>query len=528
LCLVLVVFLGSYVRFKDLGQADFHEDELDLYYSALSLERGDPPLLPSGNEYERAFDYSRIVQLALPLSGRPETAARLPAALFGVLSLLAVAGFAWVVGGPWAAVAAALMLAIYPDAVIESRRVRFYSYQLALLSLALWTGWYAIRPLGTGSPLLARTTVRRWVAAGTTFLLFALATRVQVTSISVAAGWFSFALAAAVVDLRDRGRLAWKFSVPLQLLAASGVGGVALLVVSPGFVADLWASSRQVPSWAGGVPGDVRTYYWYLAENYRVVVSLGVVIAIAALVRFRMLALYALAWFAVPFLLHSFVFAWKGPRFILGAVPGLFLLTALVVPMAGSLLKKGSESLGQQILGKDKAPRWFAPTLVAISALSVIATTPAFNTARKIPPWYTQQGWSSARAIFDSLEFTPPLVVGTGRPFETVHYFPRADFTVDRIFLEAGTEKTIEIAGAPVPILHDWYAGLPILPTPQEFLARFPDAQSIVFLVPVESLANGGLDPELVTLLETDAEELCEGRCLDLRMYLWHPGEGVP
>jgi hypothetical protein len=160
---------------------------------------------------------------------------------------------------------------------------------------------------------------------------------------------------------------------------------------------------------------------------------------------------------------------------------------------------------------------------VALAVLFALVTTPAFNTSRKIPPWYTQLGWSAARVIFDSLEVSQPLVIGTGRPFETYHYFPQADFTISKIFLEAGTERTIEIAGTPVPTLHDWYAGLPILPTPRQFLARFPEARSVLVLVTAQGLEDGELDSDLVTLLTTDAEELCQGRCLDLRMYLWSP-----
>ena len=74
--LVVVILGGGYVRFADLGRREFISDELLHYYPAQAIERGEEPVLPSGLEYRRGIDYTRLVRIALRFDWPAETAVR--------------------------------------------------------------------------------------------------------------------------------------------------------------------------------------------------------------------------------------------------------------------------------------------------------------------------------------------------------------------------------------------------------------------------------------------------------------------
>src|SRR5690606_25465807 len=207
------------------------------------------PRLPSGAIYTRGIDVSRLVGLSVKLFGPSEFAVRLPTAVFGVLNLLIFAGVLWALGGPWVAVWGTVLLAIYPQAVSQSRILRFYTYQLNFGLIALLAGWYTVRGFGSKTLPEPREVRRQWLWAGVTVLALLFASRVQVVTLSVAVAWAAFVAFAAVCDAYVRGWREWRRSVPMQLVFA-GVPAIALVFTTrPTLLPKLLATSQMVPFW---------------------------------------------------------------------------------------------------------------------------------------------------------------------------------------------------------------------------------------------------------------------------------------
>lgn len=524
--LALTLGLATYLRLVALGKYELWTDELYAYFAARSLQHGLGPLLPSGEAYVRGIDMTRLIALANEHVQPVELATRLPSALFGILNVAIFAAVAWRMAGAWVAVAAALLLAIYPEAVFQSRYTRFYTYQLNFGLIALLAGWRIVRHAGAGEPpdRAGLRASRVWAAVAVLVLL--LAARVQVTTLSAVTGLTLALAVAGAADLRARGRAAWRDSVPLQLVAAGVAALIVVAAAAPHLLRDLVALSQFTPLWfdrvAFGGPA-ARAYYWSLSEAYPALVSLTPLVFLYVAARDRRLSGYLLVWFAVPFLLHSFVFPWKQPRFILLAVPALLLagaiaLVALLRAVHGATLRALA---ARGPLGRRG--RAAAAAAVAASALVALVTTPAFNHARRLAsgPMRPTMGedYRAAARLIEAIPGADSIPLGSVSPLRSMLYWGRVDFTVRYNHLErraadrGGRAMRMHEEGVP-----DFYSGVPVLASPEAIRARFA-SRGRVLIVPEPVQAEDV--PPLRDTLEAHARELCRGRCGGLQLYLW-------
>ena len=537
LVLLVVLVAGSWARLHDLGGPELSNDELDLYTVAGSMAAGHGPLLPSGREYARGGDISRLIVLARRVARDHETASRLPSALFGVLDLCLIAAIAWRTIGAWGAVWATLLLAIYPEAVQQSRNTRFYTYQLAFGLAALYTGWRAaaactppadgVGDRGDGSGRRSRAVARGWGWVLVTLLALLLAMRIQVTTASVAAGWGTALAVLALLDLRRGGRAAWRASVPLQVTVVGLLGVVFVAALSPDTLVGYARLSQHLPPWARMDPSPPLTYYYALVEALPIVVSLTPIIFLTAIWRQPRFGIYLLCWFAVPLLLHSFVFPFRAQRFILLAVPALFLATAIAAVAAADSLRRVTQAALATRVGAERAAA-AAALLVFVVALGATITTPAFSLARKADRESQRlhpTRWRSVQQVLAGIPGSDTIPLGVTEAMQALHYIGRADFIVT-----LGTREQALTIGFPLrdssrapldTLVRDAYTGAPILETVPRIRARWPRAPAILLAVdPVRGMAR--LSPSLSAALR-DAEDLCAGRCDGMRLYLWRP-----
>ncbi|HSE84070.1 MAG TPA: glycosyltransferase family 39 protein [Thermodesulfobacteriota bacterium] len=88
--LLILAFVGFYIRTIELGRANLsYVEPLHMYAAKSILETG-KPILPSGLDYSRSQLYTNLVALSFRLFGLNEFAARLPSAIFGTLSIVLV------------------------------------------------------------------------------------------------------------------------------------------------------------------------------------------------------------------------------------------------------------------------------------------------------------------------------------------------------------------------------------------------------------------------------------------------------
>lgn len=521
--LALVLIGGCYVRLAGIGEDPFIQDELTQYFAAGSLDLTGRPLLPSGEVYTRGMDVTHLVRLSVKQWGPSKEAIRLPSALLGVLNLLVFGAVLWYLGGGWVAFWGTLLLAIYPEAIAQSRQLRFYTYQLNFGILAMLTGWLAIRRAGSASLPRPRQTLADWGWLLLTVGAFILATRVQITSLAVAAGWLAAVAVAALIDGRAHGRAAWRHSAPLQFFAGVSVAMVLGLAVRPGLVVALARKSQEVPYWARLGGTEPLAYYYGLVEAYPLLVSLAPLLFVVFLLRNRPLGVYLALWFAVPVMLHSFVLPWKSERFILLAMPALFTAAAFGITWAVGALFRYLHSAAAVGYVESSRRNLLAGAGVALICISAVVTTPAFNQARKFPTTIDRgPDWSAAVELIHADPRLSGVPFGSSANLDPLYYLGRLDFTVAQSFLES-PERTDRGIGSfswmPVGSA-DYYSGRPILTTPASIQSTFTGRPAVLVSID-ERYLERDLHPELTATLGLRAEEICRGRCGTLRLYYW-------
>ena len=215
--LCAITALGAALRLWGLGEWSFWVDEGHTWRDATMPLTGPTGFLESDRTlYGLPFLGLRLL-LGLGLIGYDEASVRLPFALLGVATIPAMAVCGRRLVGPWAAVAAAGVLAIHPWHIFWSQNARGYVVALLLLTLAVhrahvWSSSRTLRDLLTAALLLlAAVGCHPTVGMTTVGLLAYFALRRTFTG-----------------DARPRARL----------VAALGVAA-ALLVVMPVAVREL-------------------------------------------------------------------------------------------------------------------------------------------------------------------------------------------------------------------------------------------------------------------------------------------------
>jgi len=524
--LALVLLAGSWVRLDRLGAREFWTDELNHVFAARALNQGEGPLLPSGEAYRRGIVYTRLVAATEGRTDDPEHDARFPAAILGVVGLVLIAGIAWRLGGPWTAVWATALLAIYPEAIEQSRNVRFYTYQMALGMIGLFAGWYATRPRRVDEPSGSSLDLAtRWggtlIAAASLFLAY----QTQPTTLAVIAALGVWYAGVALHSTVQQGAHAVRTSVPVQTIA---LGALVLLVsFAVGVAGPLLAKWSAQASWRASWVTDgtqSRTYYFYLINS-----TLGWSMAflpVAAMVTFRRaprLTLYLLTWFCVPLLLHTFLLEWKGARYFLLPVPAVILLVSLArAELFGALREHIEETLTPALRGMARGAAMVA---VAAAGTWAVVTLPAFSEFRAIVNAKdAKSDWLTARVILDTLPAADSLPWGSTDPLMSLHFWPRIDVGIQPPLADYGIEPSSShpaprFAPAIPPHLNDYYTGYPLIFSPDSLRAAYGAYGGIILGVNTDY--DSFVHPELREVLKRDAEDLCPAKCTRFKLYLW-------
>lgn len=520
--LACVLAASIWVRLVHLGSADLWTDEYFHHFAAQSLARGEGPLLPSGETYGRGLLITRLVAAAQQHVADPELAARLPSALLGVGNVLIFAAIAWRTGGPWAAVVAALLLGTYPGALREARNTRFYTEQLNLGLVALWFCWLGMRgPPRAASESPPRSVAAHWIPLLAAAAIFAVAARVQPSSYTVAAGAGVALTICAGLDWRALGTSALRYSARVQFLLVALVLGAFVLLLRPEFPLALWQTAVHVPPWAAGTYSPLG-YYWALRAAFPLLVALSPVIyAVVALQRPR-LALLLFCWFAVPLMLHSFVFRFQNERYILLAVPGLLLAAAVaIVSVAGAATRAMERALNAHGMRAQPARRLSLATLT-LTALALVATSPSLTYARRVALGSTpdtHSDWRAAGAALRAIPGSDTIPWGSRDALASIFHWGRVDFSIYAGALERQRDGRTE----------DFYSGVPVLTTPNGIREYYATRGKSAVIIVVDSAYAIDVRGDLMPKLRRSAQDICSGTCGPMHVFLWRfADEGEP
>lgn len=143
ICVVLA--LATWLRWRYIQDVGLHVDEFSSLWAIRRVLDTGLPLLPSGVYYTRGLFHTYLTAATVELFGFSPVIARLPSLVFGlssVLLLIAVGRNGWHLG---VGVLAGVGLALLPEAIEASGRVRFYAPMLFWALLATWSLYDAVR-----------------------------------------------------------------------------------------------------------------------------------------------------------------------------------------------------------------------------------------------------------------------------------------------------------------------------------------------------------------------------------------------
>lgn len=223
--LLAICGLGVWTRLRDLGVESFWYDECITFFRA-RLEI--PRLISDSIGRNHIPTYFIGMHYLLPL-GDDEWWLRLPSAIVGMLKVPMLAAMGWVLGGPRAGLAAALLLVLAPQQLHYDQEARMYALQnfafcFALLG-QLWLlshphaavqGFSRKQPEPSGSPAgaqaphelrFARVAWALWVA-GTAFGLW-----LHNTSALFLTASSSATLVLLILDKTVRKRMFWHWVI---------------------------------------------------------------------------------------------------------------------------------------------------------------------------------------------------------------------------------------------------------------------------------------------------------------------------
>jgi hypothetical protein len=133
----VVLCVGTFIRFWNLGAPGLHGDEETMAMAAMHIVHDGRPILPSGMFYPRGLSELYLMAASVQIFGESEWAFRLPSALAGVamIYLCFVAGRRFL--RPEWNLALAATVAVLPDLIDYSQTARMYIFMLVCIPGAL-------------------------------------------------------------------------------------------------------------------------------------------------------------------------------------------------------------------------------------------------------------------------------------------------------------------------------------------------------------------------------------------------------
>jgi 4-amino-4-deoxy-L-arabinose transferase-like glycosyltransferase len=452
--LLLIGFLavGSWLRLRNLGVTSFWVDEVNTFYCAKSWNETGKIIMPSGMVNERASLYTVVTALGFRLFGMDETATRLPAAIFGVCSILFSYWLAKKIFDRNIALLAAFFVAFSHFEVGWSRTARMYTF---LQALTLFLVYAFIRGFETKPVVIsdAKTDLSRlkrflrqhsisvfWLIVF--FVILAVTFYgVHFLSIFLLPGIFFYLVSMAFVQFIIRRKWLNKYSVTAL---AGLVAGSAVVVLLPGVRSMIQYYLSYTPPWAlGESSSQTRTILLdFLMSEQRFPIGALFVIGTLMLVS-RKQRLGWLVWclFMSVLALLTLVFSHRVPTYLFFVYPFFLMIAAF------GFVRLLEVETG--FFEKDpKTNKRLIKSLFIAAALSVFVLSPWIRITLHIPFFgdgktnmaVTPEEWREASKTVLQFRKSSDLVI-TSLPQVAMVYGLTSDYCLNKAALEQSKEE---------------------------------------------------------------------------------------
>ncbi len=339
--------------------------EFDELYHYLAAEgwRDTGALSILDGSYTRVSGYTLAVARFLDLTGQDSLAVARIVSLVPGLALPVVL-FWWMrcrVGGLAAGIASGLVV-LWPQGILESQLVRFYSLHV----LVFFVGAVAVYAAASGQGR-ARLV---WAVVATVSLI--VAARVQVTTVVACGGIALWLSCRGIAVAQPSPRSAWMLGAAAVIVVA-GAGG---LLWSTGLIEKAWAIYRFAPGNAVGTHNFAAFYHNGLRNTYETFWPLFPVAVLLALRVNAALTWFCVAIFGTVFVVQSFG-TLKADRYISAAMPFFFAVWGVAGVQLASLARTALRHLSLGGAG-SKPLSLFSGTSVLAACLGFMLLSNGF------------------------------------------------------------------------------------------------------------------------------------------------------
>ena len=488
--LFVILVLAAGLRAYRLGAASFWVDEVNTFYSSQSMAEHGDSRLPSGRSDDRAPLQVMLTAQVFKLLPANEVSTRLPAVVFGLLSIWMAYVLAAKVFHQRVGLLAAFMMAFSHFEIGWSRTARMYTLLQFLTLLFVYWVMLAIEArqgekveailwLKGESPWQRmRHFIRRW-GLSPLWLFPSLAVfvaaywGVQPVIMLVPVGILVYLIFMGLVcRITLSGRDAW-FNKYL-LLTVLGLGSVAaLLAVSPELRQAVPLYMRYTPPWAvAGSASDRMMLFDFLISPYRFpLAALFFLGSLQVFSRYHRRGILLFMVFAVPLALLSFLFAHRTQTYLFNVYPFFLILAAY----GGINLVEVESRVSLGMLrrlepGDAPAVRWLMrrlPWLVGVVFAFIFVLSPWLRVSLHIPfnpdgvtnGAVTPSEWRGGMALVKAEYRTGDLLISS-LPATSLYYGIPSDYGLNQsLYIQAQDKRSVNAQGQWV----DVYGGAPCI-----------------------------------------------------------------
>ena len=529
--------MGGWLRFMNLDRASMWVDEVNSAFAARSVIEKGIDALPSGQIYGRARLFTHLVAVSYRIAGDSVTGARLPAAVFGMLSIGMAALLAARLYGKHVAWITLFLMTFSHFEIGWSRVSRMYTLLQFLVVLALYLFVIGFEKSGKSeedvvikSRFGILTSLRAQGIQIHCLLLSALVLAVASLQVHLLAAFIIPGIGLYVAGMAVLPLRATDMSLQSRLLNKYTVTSVLLLIVAvlawmmPGIRGLTLQFLDYTPPWAAGQTSatNPQVLLEFLISPWRFPLAalffFGVLFHVTRRERSGWILVLV---FGVVFILLSLVFTHRTPTYLFFVYP-LFLIIS-----AFGLLRIVSGEFSSQ----QKSSRMKRLT-VGLLLFGLLVISPWLRFSLKIPflpdgitnMAVTPEEWKGACEVLQNFR-KPDDVVIASLPQVALYYGVTADYGINWVNLnQALDKKSLDAAGKPVDI----YAGLPCIPSLSHLQSLVDKKPAGWILMSAYHLNHSNYIPEAVkTFLNTYFERPATTPQGSVLIYRWNSKEAI-